>query len=54
VQMTGRAVRSKDDWCVSYILDAQFPNNLWKKASSLFPDWWSESLDWEFPTKSLR
>lgn len=44
VQMTGRGVRSADDWAVTYILDAQFPRNVWKNRA-LFPRWWSEAVD---------
>lgn len=44
VQMTGRGVRSADDWSVSYILDKQFirfkqQNRAW------LPYWWVEALD---------
>jgi Rad3-related DNA helicase len=46
IQMTGRGVRSKDDWCVTYILDSQFMSNLWK-SSYLFPKWWREAVDWK-------
>lgn len=44
VQMTGRGVRSEDDFATSYILDAQFKKNLWK-SRRLFPEWWAEGLD---------
>jgi Rad3-related DNA helicase len=44
VQMTGRGVRSEDDWAVTYILDAQFSRNVWRNRS-LFPRWWSEAVD---------
>lgn len=46
VQMTGRAVRSEDDWAVTYILDSQFRDKLWKDGRFLFPKWWSEALVW--------
>lgn len=36
VQMTGRAVRSEDDWAVTYILDQQFVRNVWSRYRSLF------------------
>ena len=44
VQMTGRGVRSADDWSVSYLLDKQFirfkqQNKAW------LPQWWVEALD---------
>jgi Rad3-related DNA helicase len=45
VQMTGRGVRSEDDWCVTYILDKQFLSNVWKRGRMLFPEWWSEAMD---------
>lgn len=45
IQMTGRGVRHKDDWCVSYVLDSQF-EALWGRARSLFPQWWTEALQW--------
>lgn len=44
VQMTGRAVRSKDDWAITYIFDGQFASNLWRRNKMLFPDWWRESV----------
>lgn len=44
VQMTGRAVRSKEDWAITYIFDEQFSSNLWRNNKALFPDWWRESV----------
>lgn len=46
IQMTGRGMRSIDDYCESYILDKQFIE-LWRKNKSLFPTWWSEALVWD-------
>jgi len=43
VQMTGRGMRSKDDWCDTFILDSQFMR-LWREHKQLFPEWWRESL----------
>lgn len=43
VQMTGRGVRSKDDWCRIYILDAQFMRKIWK-VKQLLPGWWREAV----------
>lgn len=43
VQMTGRGVRSADDWAVTYLLDRQFVSNYHRYAAML-PDWWTESL----------
>lgn len=45
VQMTGRGVRHKDDWCVGYILDSQF-RDLWNNARGFFPKWWTDALVW--------
>lgn len=54
VQMTGRGMRHKDDWCVSYILDAQFKTNLWRNpiARNRLPRWWTSALNWEGPKRS--
>lgn len=54
VQMTGRAVRSKDDWCETYILDAQFVRNIWKKNKNLLPEWWRQALNMKFRVKELQ
>ena len=51
VQSCGRAVRSEDDWAVSYIIDSQFQSNLWGSYKRLFPTWFKESLVWR--TKGL-
>ncbi len=45
VQMCGRGVRHKDDWCVTYILDQQFARNLWARWKSLFPNWFTEAVN---------
>lgn len=51
VQMSGRAVRSKDDYCDTYILDRQFGRlfsqmNHMKIATGdpTLPEWWSDAL----------
>jgi Rad3-related DNA helicase len=44
VQMTGRGVRSEDDYAVSYILDQQFATNVWAKSKALFPGWWRDAV----------
>lgn len=44
VQMSGRAVRHKDDWCTIYILDIQFARNLYKRWGVLFPSWFKEAV----------
>ncbi len=43
VQMCGRGMRSKDDWCDTYILDSQF-KRLWKNHRRLFPKWFREAV----------
>jgi ATP-dependent DNA helicase DinG len=43
VQMTGRGVRSADDWAVTYLLDRQFVTN-YHRYKPLVPDWWHDSL----------
>lgn len=45
VQMTGRGVRSRDDFATTYILDRSF-KRLYRRQKSYFPDWWREALDW--------
>jgi Rad3-related DNA helicase len=45
VQMTGRGMRSADDWCVSIILDAAFLK-LWGEKRRLLPKWWQSALVW--------
>jgi Rad3-related DNA helicase len=46
MQMTGRAVRSRDDWAVTYILDSNF-DRLWQEWKNMIPDWWKEGLQWK-------
>lgn len=43
VQMTGRGVRNKDDWAITFILDGQF-SSLFRQNKHYFPDWWKEAL----------
>lgn len=45
VQMTGRGVRSEEDFAESYVLDKQFVDNVWKKSRQLLPKWWAEAVD---------
>ena len=45
-QMTGRGMRSSDDWCISYILDGSF-HDLYSRNKRLFPEWWSEAVVWD-------
>lgn len=44
VQMTGRSVRSKEDFAVAYILDSSF-NWFYNKTRDRFPKWWRTSLE---------
>jgi Rad3-related DNA helicase len=43
MQMTGRAVRSKDDFSDIYILDKSF-NSLIARTRRIIPKWWIESI----------
>jgi len=43
IQMTGRAMRSADDYCEIYILDAQF-ERIYKQNRYLFPEYWRQAL----------
>ena len=45
VQMTGRGVRSADDWCVTYVLDKGFVE-LWRQGKRWMPEWWERALVW--------
>lgn len=47
VQMTGRAVRSEEDYATTWILDRQFVDNLYSGYRNLIPAWWKESLVWK-------
>ena len=47
VQMCGRAVRSEEDYCTTWIIDSQFVSNLWGNSRRLFPEWWKEGLVWK-------
>lgn len=52
VQMCGRGMRSRDDFCTTYILDKQFSDNLWE-SSYLFPKYFTEALNWRFNVRRL-
>lgn len=52
VQMTGRGVRSKDDWATSYILDKSFINVM-RRSEHLFPKWWADALVTNFNPTTL-
>lgn len=43
VQMTGRGVRSSEDWANTYILDRGFIDVL-RRNRHLFPSWWLEAV----------
>lgn len=43
VQSTGRGVRHKDDWCLTYILDKSF-FKFKKKNKGLLPEWWQDAI----------
>jgi ATP-dependent DNA helicase DinG len=45
VQMTGRGVRSRTDWCQTYVLDQQFTKNIWRRHRRLFVASFVESVD---------
>lgn len=53
VQMTGRGVRSADDWCRTYVLDSTFLNNVWKGNRGLLPGWWREAVDTKTTKREL-
>lgn len=44
VQMTGRGVRSEDDWCITYIFDSLFLEKVYKSAKHLLPEWWRDAI----------
>jgi Rad3-related DNA helicase len=46
IQMSGRGVRNREDWCTTYILDKQF-KRLYNQNRGLFPAWWKEALSWD-------
>lgn len=50
IQMTGRGMRDVSDQCNSYILDAQFISNIWRKSGHLLPRWWVDALIWDAGT----
>jgi Rad3-related DNA helicase len=49
VQMTGRGMRSEDDFCESYILDASFMTQIWRRHKNLLPQWWKDAIDLRQP-----
>ena len=53
LQMTGRGVRNENDWCHTWILDAQFESNLYGNNSGLFPRWWRDGMVRGYRWRSL-
>jgi ATP-dependent DNA helicase DinG len=43
VQTYGRGIRSREDWCDTYILDGSF-SILLKTGKGLFPEWFTEAI----------
>ena len=43
MQMTGRGVRNKQDWCDTWILDQQF-GALLARTHQYIPQWWKDSI----------
>jgi Rad3-related DNA helicase len=43
-QAVGRGMRSKDDWCVTYLLDSSL-KKLLRKNKNLFEPWFRNSVD---------
>lgn len=52
IQMTGRGVRSKEDWCTTYILDKQFTSNI-MASKYLLPKWWKAALRMDLGPRKL-
>ena len=46
IQMCGRACRSEDDYCTTWILDRQFVDNIYSGYRNLVPNWFKEALVW--------
>jgi len=52
IQSCGRGMRSKDDHCVTYVLDSQFKTNLWK-SDYLFPEWFKDAIGFRISPRML-
>jgi len=52
VQMTGRGVRSEDDYATTYILDKQFISNI-MSSKYLLPQWWSKAMKMDLSPRKL-
>jgi len=48
VQSSGRGVRHKDDFCITFILDSSF-SNLYDNSSFLFPKWFVSAIEYIEP-----
>ena len=48
VQASGRGVRHKDDFCITFILDSAF-SNLYNFSSGLFPVWFMNAIEYISP-----
>lgn len=46
VQGCGRGMRSKNDFCVCYLIDWQI-NKIYIESPSLWPDWFKDAITWE-------
>lgn len=44
VQSTGRGMRHRDDWCVTYVVDSQFGGK-WRSWRRQAPRWWAEGVN---------
>lgn len=53
IQMAGRAVRHREDYAITYILDKQFAENLWKNHQRMFPRYFREALNFRFNPRLL-
>lgn len=47
VQMSGRGVRHKEDYCKTVILDSQFKDSVWQSSRHLIPSWFKEAIVWD-------
>lgn len=48
VQMTGRGVRSHEDWATTYVFDTQF-SKFWRQWKQLLPKWWRDAVEVQRP-----
>jgi Rad3-related DNA helicase len=45
VQATGRSVRSRNDYAITYVLDSDFERFIVKNTNCL-PRWWLDAIHW--------